>query len=228
MDDENLGLILATAGLYEIEELIAEIQDEDPLFGEFNFEKELVPKEEKNEVDHAPEVSAIPGVKLVVTLEVSSKKGLLAIPKWKLSEQEEVSVYGSKSEGSLQDADRPALMRFVAEANEKGFSFNKENGTFLLSDWNQIALLTQESLPKWEQSFSLKFEGDAQLLKHGQRTLNWEIEARSESEGSMTLRERFQLGSHKLGRASSRRISKAKLGATFIRGHGCQTGSKTS
>ena len=150
LDDENLGLILATAGLYEIEELIAEIQDEDPLFGEFNFEKELVPKEEKNEVDHAPEVSAIPGVKLVVTLEVSSKKGLLAIPKWKLSEQEEVSVYGSKSEGSLQDADRPALMRFVAEANEKGFSFNKENGTFLLSDWNQIALLTQESLPKWE------------------------------------------------------------------------------
>ena len=220
LDDENLGLILATAGLYEIEELIAEIQDEDPLFGEFNFEKELVPKEEKNEVDHAPEVSAIPGVKLVVTLEVSSKKGLLAIPKWKLSEQEEVSVYGSKSEGSLQDADRPALMRFVAEANEKGFSFNKENGTFLLSDWNQIALLTQESLPKWEQSFSLKFEGDAQLLKHGQRTLNWEIEARSESEGSMTLRERFQLGSHKLGRASIRRISKAKLGATFIRGHG--------
>ena len=220
LDDENLGLILATAGLYEIEELIAEIQDEDPLFGEFNFEKELVPKEEKNEVDHAPEVSAIPGVKLVVTLEVSSKKGLLAIPKWKLSEQKEVSVYGSKSEGSLQGADRPALMRFVAEANEKGFSFNKENGTFLLSDWNQIALLTQESLPKWEQSFSIKFEGDAQLLKHGQRILNWEIEARSESEGSMTLRERFQLGSHKLGRASIRRISKAKLGATFIRGHG--------
>ena len=220
LEDENLGLVLATAGLYEIEELIAEIQDEDPLFGEFNFEKKLVPRDEKKEDDHAPEVSSIPGVKLIVTLEISYKEGLLAIPKWKLSEKEEVSVYGSNAEGSLQDADRPALMRFVAEANEKGFSFNKENGTFLMTDWNQIALLTQESFPKWEQSFSLKFEGDAQFLKHGQRILNWEIEARSESEGSMTLRERFQLGSHKLGRASIRRISKAKLGATFIRGHG--------
>ena len=220
LDDENLGLILATAGLYEIEELIAEIQDEDPLFGEFNFENELVPKQGENEDNDAPELSITPGVKLIITLEVSSKKGLLATPKWKLSNQEEVNVYGSKSEGSLQDADRPALMRFVAEANEKGFLFNKENGTFLLSDWNQIALLTQKSLLKWEESFSLNFEGDAQLLKHGQRTLNWEIEARSKSEGSMILRERFQLGSHKLSHASIRRISKAKLGSTFIRGHG--------
>lgn len=220
LEDENLGLILATAGLYEIEELIAEIQDEDPLFGEFNFENELVPKQEENEDNDAPELSKTPGVKLIITLEVSSKKGLLATPKWKLSNQEEVNVYGSKSEGSLQDADRPALMRFVAEANEKGFLFNKENGTFLLSDWNKIALLTQKSLLKWEESFFLNFEGDAQLLKHGQRTLNWEIEARSKSEGSMILRERFQLGSHKLGHASIRRISKAKLGSTFIRGHG--------
>ena len=30
MDDEQLGVVLATAGLYEIEELIAEIQEDDP------------------------------------------------------------------------------------------------------------------------------------------------------------------------------------------------------
>ena len=75
LEDENLGLILATAGLYEIEELIAEIQDEDPLFGEFNFENELVPKQEENEDNDAPELSKTPGVKLIITLEVSSKKG---------------------------------------------------------------------------------------------------------------------------------------------------------
>ena len=36
MDDEQLGVVLATAGLYEIEELIAEIQEDD-LFLEKTF-----------------------------------------------------------------------------------------------------------------------------------------------------------------------------------------------
>ena len=57
-------------------------------------------------------------------------------------------------------------------------------------------------------------------MKHGQRTLQWEIEARSRDDSSMSLRENFQLGSHRLGREHSRKISKARHGATFIRGHG--------
>ena len=32
VDDEKFGIVLATAGLYEIEELIAEIHEDDPLF----------------------------------------------------------------------------------------------------------------------------------------------------------------------------------------------------
>ncbi|MEC8013148.1 MAG: DEAD/DEAH box helicase [Verrucomicrobiota bacterium] len=224
LDDENLGFVLGTAGLYEIEELIAEIQDEDPLFGQLVFDNEILQSnseiiEESNQ-NNDDEVIEAPTLELIVSLDISLKKGLLATPKWKLSEKEETKVYGSVSISTDQETDRPALMRFVAEANDKGFSFDKENGTFLLSDWNRIAHLSDEFLPMWEKSFNLRLEGEAKLLKHGQRTLNWEIEARSRSEESMALRERFQLGSHKLGRESIRKISRAKLGATFIRGHG--------
>ena len=224
LDDENLGFVLGTAGLYEIEELIAEIQDEDPLFGQLEFDNEILQSnseiiEESNQ-NNDDEVIEAPTLELIVSLDISLKKGLLATPKWKLSEEEETKVYGSVSISTDQETDRPALMRFVAEANDKGFSFDKENGTFLLSDWNRIAHLSDEFLPMWEKSFNLRLEGEAKLLKHGQRTLNWEIEARSRSEESMALRERFQLGSHKLGRESIRKISRAKLGATFIRGHG--------
>ena len=224
LDDENLGFVLGTAGLYEIEELIAEIQDEDPLFGQLEFDNEILQSNseiiEENNQNNDDEVIEAPTLELIVSLDISLKKGLLATPKWKLSEKEETKVYGSVSISTDQETDRPALMRFVAEANDKGFSFDKENGTFLLSDWNRIAHLSDEFLPMWEKSFNLRLEGEAKLLKHGQRTLNWEIEARSRSEESMALRERFQLGSHKLGRESIRKISRAKLGATFIRGHG--------
>ena len=33
LDDEEIGIALATAGLYEIEELISELQEDDPLLG---------------------------------------------------------------------------------------------------------------------------------------------------------------------------------------------------
>ena len=51
-------------------------------------------------------------------------------------------------------------------------------------------------------------------------SLSWEIEARSRDSSSMTLRENFRLGSLRLGVEHSRKIAKARNGATFIRGHG--------
>ena len=224
LDDESMGSILGTAGLYEIEELIAEIQEEDPLFGEFDLDKaEQTTQEIQSEVPaetKKEEEKTAPKVCLIISMEVSAKKGVTATPKWRISKNREISVYGKSSDPSLTEVDRPALMRFVAEANDKGFLFHKDTGTFTLSDWRRIASLSEESLGRWQKSFSIRFEGEARLLKHGQRTLNWEIEARSRSEDSMVLRENFQLGSHRLGRASIRKISKASLGTTFIRGHG--------
>ena len=90
----------------------------------------------------------------------------------------------------------------------------------MLRDWKQVAILTEDALPRWEKAFSLEFAGDAHLLREGQRTLSWEIEARSRDSSSMTLRENFRLGSHRLGLEHSRKITKARSGTTFIRGHG--------
>ena len=68
-------------------------------------------------------------------MEVSAQKGLRAIPEWANSDHSRMPVY-SKQAADLQDCDRPALMRFVAEAGKYGFEFQKESGEFLLSDWS--------------------------------------------------------------------------------------------
>ena len=93
----------------------------------------------------------------------------------------------------LKNCDRPALMRFVTEAGRLGFVFQKESGDFLLDDWTKVAKLADESLRLWEHSFEIEYGGDAHLLKHGQRTLSWEIEARSRDDENMTLRKTFIL-----------------------------------
>ena len=53
-------------------------------------------------------------------------------------------------------------MRFVAEANDKGFPFDKENGTFLLSDWNQSHIYRR--IPTYVgEVLNLRLEGEAKL-----------------------------------------------------------------
>ena len=111
-------------------------------------------------------------------------------------------------------------MRFVTEAGKHGFQFQKEAGEFLLSDWKKVAKLADETLENWENSFVVQYGGDAHLLKQGQRTLSWEIEARSRDKESMILRENFHIGSRRLGTQHIRRVTRAMQGATFIRGYG--------
>ena len=134
MDDEQLGVVLATAGLYEIEELIAEIQEDDPLLGENLTFAENSDDEESYETEEAdntePTDSSSTKIPLLISLEVSNQQGLRAIPFWKLSSEKKVSVYGDDPSYDSEQTERPALMRFIAEAGKQGFTFNKKSGEF--------------------------------------------------------------------------------------------------
>ena len=220
LDDEVLGQVLATAGLYEIEELISEIQEEDPLFGEQNIFSTSVEKNEPNKSasNSVFEEKSTESATLLIQVEIVGNKGMSLTPKWRFKKGREFLVYGQNK--PEEEIDRPSLMHFVAEAGVQGFTFDKSKNCFLLYDWKKISAFCEHVLHSWEESFELEFIGEARLLKHGQRTLTWVIEARSLDESSMILRDNFQIGSFKLGRSHSRMISKAHNGATFIRGHG--------
>ena len=219
VEDEDFGVVLATAGLYEIEELIAEIYEDDPLLDEVLPEEDETAESSEEISDNESQETESELTPLLVMLEVSNKNGLTATPLWQTFSDERVPAYGAK-DAEIEQADRPALMRFVAEASERGFEFDKAKGIFSLRDWKKVAVLAEDALPRWEKAFELEFAGDAHLLREGQRTLNWEIEARSRDSSSMTLRENFRLGSHRLGIEHSRKVTKARNGTTFIRGHG--------
>lgn len=224
MDDEQLGVVLATAGLYEIEELIAEIQEDDPLLGENISLPEKTKEEEGDEAEKRENAGynndSSQKIPLVISLEVSNQQGLRAIPSWKLSSDKKVSVYGDDHSFDSEQTDRPALMRFVAEAGKQGFTFNKKSGEFRMQDWSTVAKFTQDVLQVWEDSFLLEYSETAKLLKKGLNILNWEIEARSLDGSDMLLRENFHLGKRRLSPQLVKKVTSARLGSTFIRGHG--------
>ena len=222
MEEEEEGIAIATAGLYEIEELISELQEDNPLLGEGLKDSESGEEPDETEVnDSSQDCTNEPTakVKLLIRMEVSAQKGLRAIPKWESNHIDGIPVYDDEASG-IENCDRPALMRFVTEAGKHGFQFQKEAGEFLLSDWKKVAKLADETLENWENSFVVQYGGDAHLLKQGQRTLSWEIEARSRDKESMILRENFHIGSRRLGTQHIRRVTRAMQGATFIRGYG--------
>ncbi len=223
--DDSEGIALGTAGLYEIEELVADIHEEDPLLEQLTIsetEKEQPAPENKDEKlvkkEHEKINSSI--IPILILIEISSASGLTATPLWKISKKNLRPAYGTEKRNKLENTDRPALMNFVAEAGKLGFVFEKSKGLFRIKDWKKVALFAEENLARWEKTFGLQYEGDAQLLRHGQRKLSWEIEARSRNSEEMTLRESFQLGSYRLGSEHSKKIAKARNGTTFIGGHG--------
>jgi SNF2 family DNA or RNA helicase len=225
LDDEQLGLALATAGLYEIEELIAELQEDDPLLGENqplpNLEEPCEEAEEETDSSvHENREAPTAKIPLIICLEVSNQQGLRAVPYWKNAQNKKVSVYGKNHSFDPNQIDRPALMRFVAEAGHQGFTFEKKAGEFRLKDWAKVARFIQEALASWDQSFLLEFSENAELLKKGLKTLSWEIEARNLDDSNMLLRENFHLGKRRLGPQLVKKVINARQGSTFIRGHG--------
>ena len=91
--------MLATAGLYEIEELITELQEKDPLLGDRNLESIQDDEFSAPETEEDEPVSVsedITCTKLLIRIEISSQKGLRAIPEWKSGAPKRVPVYSQR------------------------------------------------------------------------------------------------------------------------------------
>ena len=110
LDDEGVGKAVAVAGIYELEELISEIHEEDPMLHESqdNSSIETSTVEDEDSINSQEELP----YKLLIRLKVSNKTGLTVIPYWQNNENQRFSPYAIPVEGNLK-LDRSILMRFA-------------------------------------------------------------------------------------------------------------------
>ena len=119
--DDSIGIALGTAGLYEIEELVAEIHQEDPLLEQIcqsEIEKQdLSVNEPEPQPTESKEKGSGSGViPITILIEISSSNGLAATPFWQISKRDKRKAYGQNDETEIENTDRPTLMNFVAES----------------------------------------------------------------------------------------------------------------
>jgi SNF2 family DNA or RNA helicase len=218
IDNESEGQAIAVAGIYELEELISEIHQDDPMLSR-TIEEEIT----KETVNHEQEEEKIPvelySHILLISLQVSKRNGLVASPFWVNDLGQRTSPYSPDKSEEIK-ADRSELMRFVREATDHEFKFEKETGSFHLQDWNLVAGFASEALRNWDDHFKLEFSDDAALLKKGNRSLQWELEAKNRDSLTMSLSESFLLDGKKLKESHFNLFRKIGKNHTFLRGHG--------
>ena len=224
LEDEQLGRAIAVAGLYELEELIAEIHQEDPMIeSDTNCVDETTEPganlnlgiDQSSEVENNGKICT-----LLIELSISGKRGLIATPIWKTSNGEKFPAYGNRSVKPEHLIDGTKLIKFARESVEAGFRFDKERGVFSLNNWEQVGEFAILRLREWEQGFKVKYIGDASLIKKGNNEVRWEIEANSEGKGTMQLKDNFQLENRKLSSELTWKMSKLGKDTMFFQGHG--------
>ena len=224
LEDESLGRAIAVAGLYELEELITEIHEDDPMIDPYIAEGSS-PQNATSTVTNtkdADETSKKESgfqAQLLIELSVSGKKGLLAKPQW-ITKSGSIPACGSRKKDFDDHFDGSSLIQFTRESIEDGFQYDKENGIFWLSDWDKVGKFALERLRHWEDSFELKYLGEAALIKRGRNEIHWELEAQSKGSEKMLLKDQFRLGKNKLNTRFTRKISKIGTGTIFLQSQG--------
>ena len=149
LDDDFTGCAIAVAGIYELEELIGEIHEVDPMLEEHDFSESVELDSECLSQEVEEEQQKAFSHNLIIKLEISSRKGLTATPFWENTSGARISPYDSQAKDISEHVDRSKLMRFGREAVDYGFIFNKFNGAFVLESWNKVARLVEEGLSTW-------------------------------------------------------------------------------
>ena len=223
--DAALGRAIAVAGLYEIEELIAD--EIAPLPYEPPKEKSKAAPELARTEKAAPEpesegeseLEGEPGRRLTPRLE-GARGGLRLTAYWTNADfSKEPALRGGGP--ALAPAEREALVRLTGLAGDAGFSYRREAGDFMLGDPERIAPFLRTARRKWEKVFSyVDLDPEAQSMARGAREVKVVGRASSAGADKMRVDWRIKLGRRWLDPEDGERLARAGCGTHVAPGLG--------
>ena len=218
-DDAALGRCVAVAGLYEIEELIA---DEIAAVPYQPKKRKEVPDREIRAERHEPEkpeVGERPARRLTPKME-GLRSGLRMTAYWTNPDFSKEAAFRS-DEKPLVSAEREALVRLTGLAKDAGFKYRAEANDFLLSDPEQIGPFFSHTTKRWEEVFSyIDLDLEAQHMAEGVRDVKIIGRVESAGDDSMRVDWRLKLGRQWLDPEDAERLARAGRGTHVVKGLG--------
>lgn len=226
-EDDFIGRSVAVAGLYEIEELIAdeitplayepkqkaETEEEPPVHQAAQRVINQPPKEEKPKERAAR--------RLTPRLE-GIRAGLRMTAYWTNSDfSREPALKGDESGTALVSKEREMLVRLTGRAKDAGFHFRREHTDFLLGDAERIGPFFSHTLKRWENAFDyIDLDYDAQIMAEGVREVKVVGRVEAAGEDAMRVDWRLKLGRKWLDPEDAERLAKAGRGTHVVKGLG--------
>ncbi len=218
--DSALGRAVAVAGLYEIEELIADEIAPLPYVSKGKVRAEAVPLEKF--IEPEPEESGSqtrPSRRLTPCLE-GLCSGLRVTAYWTnpdFTKEPALHTEGAK----LASAEREAIVRLTGHLHNSGFHYRMDDKDFLLADPEKILPFFKHNLKHLEECFDfVDLDSDARLMAEGIREVK--IVGRVESAGQDTMKIdcRLKFGRKWLDRKDAGRLARAGCGTHIVKGLG--------
>ncbi|MGJ3241698.1 MAG: DEAD/DEAH box helicase [Opitutales bacterium] len=237
--DKRVSEAIAVAGLYEIEELVAD--EIDPLPPENRkATKTADASPEAGEDDssqpdkpagggHSPPEPRRPARPLALRLSVTPGS-LWLDATW--------GVPGGSSTGSrqsppqsafqvtgqapsLSDRERETFVRLAGLARKAGFQFNQKCARYQLRDADKVSLFLRKHLEAWERLFPVAFDPSAAGLRRAAIPgVRIEGDARASATGGVTVAWSMKAGAHTLDFAQTRQVARSGPGLALVPGPG--------
>lgn len=171
--DRDFGRALAVAGLYEIEELVA---DESAAVTLDEFGEVLVETPSAHSPGRSAPAPDRPSRTLLVKLGPTSQ-GVRLQAFWESALTVRVSALGEEAEAGLTETEREKLIRLTSRAHQSKFVARPKSGDYLLRDLDSIPAFLRDELPRWKRYFQIQIDSRLSKLGQGSQKVILEAEA---------------------------------------------------
>jgi len=216
VENRHLGQALAAAGLYEIEELVADEISPLPreaVNGEAGGERPVVvvvPEPSPRNHDREPR-------RLVVHLQ-SATLGIELRAGWRgANGVEEAALGAARSRTTeLVEREREQLIRLTSLLRKAGFEPVPRAEFYRLEDLARMAPFLRNDLPQWRTSFKVEADPSVDLLRKGVQRLTVEAEVDGDTVAGLRFRWKVRHGTRLLSGDLLERLLKAGIGRAVV------------
>ena len=179
VSNRRLGRALGAAGLYEIEELVAD--ELPPIEPEPKKARADRPEREEGPT-RAPVESAPSGRRMQVRL-LATPSGMRLQASWIDPLKGKGTAVSLGDHAQLQAGERETLIRLTGWARKGGFEFRPGRNDFLMRDPRAITAFLSREVPRWRRAFSLALDDSLAPWREGIREVRFRFHGEEDEEG---------------------------------------------
>lgn len=222
VENRHLGQALAAAGLYEIEELVADEISPLPREARNGNASANGTAVEEGGASATPPPAAIPEgnrpARALVILLSSAPQGLELRAVWRGADGKDESALGAaRARGTeLIQREREQLIRLTSLLRKAGFEPVPRAAHYRLEDMSRIAPFLRNDLPQWKGSFAVEAEAGVDLLRKGVQRLTVEAEVDGDAEDGLRFRWKVRHGGRVLAGNLLPQLLRAGVGRAVV------------